>query len=240
MDIQHLKNDNKASFVQSMFARIAPHYDLMNRLMTFGQDIRWRKAVIQKANLPGWGRILDLGTGTGDLAIESLIQYPGCDVVAADFTIEMMRVGRENLRHTLRNTPGLSWSAADAQLLPFVDETFDAVVSGFLMRNLVEVSASLHEQYRVLKPRGKVVILDTTPPANSIFSPVIQLHMHTVIPILGMLIAGNPDAYNYLPDSTVQFLEPERLAARMMDAGFRAVSYQRFMFGTIAIHTGVK
>jgi demethylmenaquinone methyltransferase / 2-methoxy-6-polyprenyl-1,4-benzoquinol methylase len=150
----------------------------------------------------------------------------------ADFTLEMMRVGNRN--------GSLPWSAADALHLPFGDKTFDAVVSGFLMRNVGDVQQALKEQYRTLKPGGRIVILDTTKPKRNLFSPFIWVHMHVVIPLLGRIISGFGDAYHYLPDSTEGFLTAEELTARMAAVGFKRLNFERFMFGTIAIHWGEK
>lgn len=227
-----LTGAERAKYVQQMFTRIARRYDLMNRLMTGGQDIRWRKRVIELARLHPTASFLDLGTGTGDLAREALSAFPKARVVGADFTLEMMRVGR-------RINP-LDFSAADALQLPFPDFSFDAVVSGFLMRNVVDLQKALEEQYRVLKPGGRIVILDTTRPKRNILSPFIWIHMHVVIPTLGGLITGSPDAYRYLPETTEGFVTAEEMAARMAQAGFQKIGFQRFMFGTIAIHWGEK
>jgi demethylmenaquinone methyltransferase/2-methoxy-6-polyprenyl-1,4-benzoquinol methylase len=172
--------------------------------------------------------LLDIGTGTGDLAREALAQYPQSKVIAADFTLEMMRVGKKN--------GALNFSSADALSLPFGDETFDALVSGFLMRNVVDLPQALQEQYRVLKKGGRVVILDTTRPNKNILSPLIWLHMHLVIPLLGRLLTGSGEAYRYLPETTEGFLAAEELASRLAAAGFQNIRFQRFMFGTIAIH----
>ncbi len=228
----HLTGNERARYVQSMFTKIAHRYDLMNRLMTGGQDIRWRKEVIYRARLIPNASLLDLGTGTGDLAREALMQEPKAKVTAADFTIEMMRVGNKN--------GNLEWSAADALNLPFKDKTFDAVVSGFLMRNVTDVQQALKEQYRALKPSGRIVILDTTRPKKNILSPFIWIHMHVIIPTVGGLLSGMRDAYNYLPDTTEGFLTAGQLASRMMAAGFKKVEFKRLMFGTIAIHWGEK
>ena len=165
-----LTGQERATYVQNMFTRIAKRYDLMNRLMTGGQDIRWRKQVIQLARLNRNARLLDLGTGTGDLAREALAQFPQAKVIAADFTLEMMRVGQ--------NRGALNFSSADALHLPFEDSSFDAAVSGFLMRNVIDLQKALQEQYRVLKKGGRIVILDTTRPKKNILSPLIWLHMH--------------------------------------------------------------
>ncbi len=229
----NLTGPEKSRYVQDLFTRIAHRYDLMNRLMTVGQDICWRKEVVRRAALHPRASLLDLGAGTGDLAREALAQQPTARVTAADFTLEMMRAGRQA-------TDPFAWSAADALHLPFPAEHFDAAVSGFLMRNVVDTIAALREQYRVLKPKGRIVILDTTRPKKNLLSPFIWLHLHLVIPALGTLLSGQRDAYTYLPDSTEAFLTAEDLAARMAVAGFTRIGYKRLMFGTIAIHWGEK
>jgi demethylmenaquinone methyltransferase/2-methoxy-6-polyprenyl-1,4-benzoquinol methylase len=225
-----------------MFARIARRYDLMNRLMTAGQDVRWRREVIRRAALPTRGCLLDLGAGTGDLARQALQQVPDCLPVAADFTLEMMLAGKRRpatrRSWARRSWARLSWAAADALNLPFPGECFDAVVSGFLLRNVSDIHEALCEQHRVLKPGGRIVALDTTRPPNNALTPLINLHLHRVIPALGRLIAGDAEAYHYLPDSTQNFLSAEGLAERMQSAGFREVGFHRLMFGAVAIHWG--
>ena len=227
-----LTGQERARYVQTMFARIAGHYDLMNRLMTGGQDIRWRKQVIQLARLTPKSRLLDIGTGTGDLAREALAQFPQAKVIAADFTLEMMRIGQK------KGVP--NFSSADVLCLPFRDLSFDAVISGFLMRNLIDLQKALREQYRVLKKGGRMVILDTTRPKKNILSPLIRLHMHALIPVLGGLLADAREAYRYLPESTERFVTAEELASRIASVGFRKINYERLMFGTIAMHWGEK
>lgn len=235
----HLTGKERGEYVQDMFTRIAHRYDLMNRLMTAGQDVRWRERVIREAKLTPEARVLDLGAGTGDLAREALKQKPETKVVAADFTLEMMRVGQDQtLEEGLNGS--LPWSTADALNLPFEDETFDAVVSGFLMRNVGDIQHALVEQYRVLKPGGRIVILDTTKPRRNLLSPFIWLHMHVVIPLLGGLLSGFKDAYNYLPDSTEEFVTAKELTVRMAAVGFKRINFEILMFGTIAIHWGEK
>lgn len=227
-----LTGQERAAYVQNMFARIARRYDLMNRLMTGFQDVRWRRRVIELAGLKPGASLLDLGAGTGDLAREALRQFPAARAAAADFTLEMMRVGR-------RVGP-LPFCAADALRLPFAEASFEAAVSGFLMRNVADIYKCLQEQYRVLKPGGRIVILDTTRPKKNILSPFIWIHMHVVIPLLGWLVTGAPDAYRYLPDSTENFVTAEKMAALMAAAGFKKIYFERLMFGTIAIHWAEK
>ncbi len=227
-----LTGNERAKYVQGMFTRIAKRYDLMNRLMTGGQDIRWRKRVIELARLDNNASFLDLGTGTGDLAREALSAFPKATVVGADFTLEMMRVGQ-------RTSP-LNFSTADALRLPFSDSSFDAVASGFLMRNVIDLQKAIEEQYRILKKGGRIVILDTTRPKKNMLSPFIWFHMHFVIPTLGGLLTGSRDAYRYLPETTEGFVTAEEMASRMAKAGFQKIGFQRFMFGTIAVHWGEK
>ncbi len=231
----HLSGEERAHYVQDMFGRIAGRYDLMNRLMTAGQDVRWRRVVIQEARLKAGGRLLDIATGTGEIAYEGLRQQPDIKAVGGDFTIEMMRVGKRNPRRK-----SIQWTAADTLALPFADNTFDAVTSGFLMRNVIDVPRAFAEQWRVTRSGGRVVVLESSPPKDNWLRPFIRFHLNVIIPALGRLVAGDADAYRYLPDSTQAFQEPESLAALMRQAGFVDVHYQLFMFGTIAIHSGQK
>lgn len=218
---------------QAMFAEIAPRYDLMNRLMTAGMDGAWRHELIQRAQLSNNARVLDLGAGTGDIALEITHRFPHSTVIAADYTFEMMNVGKQKGR-------ALNFNSADALHLPFAAETFDAVVSGFLLRNVTDIDRVLREQYRVLKKGGRFVALDTTRPEKNLFTPFIQFHLQTVIPTLGKFIAGNGNAYSYLTNSTQNFLRAEELAERARQAGFENVNFSRKNFGTIAIHWGTK
>lgn len=230
-----LTGRERATYVQKMFTRIAGRYDVMNRLMTFGQDLSWRKEVIRRAAIQPGNRVLDLGSGTGDIALEIHAHQPDAWPLAADFTVEMMRVGQKR-----PNGDALDWCATDALNLPYANESFDAVVSGFLMRNVSDLPRALAEQWRILKPGGRIVILDTTRPPENLLAPFIRIHLNTVIPTLGKLITGESEAYTYLPDTTKGFLRAEELAMRMSDATFSGIGFKRVMFGTIAIHWGMK
>ncbi len=231
----HLEGTERAQYVQNMFARIAGRYDLMNRLMTAGQDVRWRKYVIEQARLPENGRLLDIATGTGDIAYEGLRQQPTIQAIGGDFTIEMMQAGK-----LYPERQAIQWTAADTLALPFPDDYFDAVTSGFLMRNVIDVPGAFAEQFRVTKPGGYVVVLESSPPKRNWLRPFILFHLNTIIPLLGRLISGESDAYRYLPDSTQQFKDPETLVNIMRQTGFTNIHYKLFMFGTIAIHVGQK
>jgi demethylmenaquinone methyltransferase/2-methoxy-6-polyprenyl-1,4-benzoquinol methylase len=231
----HLTGKDRAEYVQGMFARIAGRYDLMNRLMTAGQDVRWRRYVIDQAKLPANGRLLDIATGTGEIALEGLRQTPGLQAVGGDFTLEMMLAGK-----LIPARAAIQWVGADTLALPFPDNTFDAVTSGFLMRNVIDPEQSFREQLRVARPGSRVVVLESSPPKKNLLRPFIRFHLNVVIPTLGRLLLGESDAYRYLPESTQRFQTPEALAEMMRAVGLAEVSYRLFMFGTIAVHVGQK
>jgi len=256
-----LPTAKQARNIQELFTRIASRYDLMNRLMTFGQDQRWRREVVRRAAPGPAAHLLDLGTGTGDLARAALQQFPTARLTAVDFTVEMLRIGQ-------RRDSRPAWISADAARLPFPPQTFEAAVSGFLVRNVPDVPGVLREQRRVLKPGGRIVILDTTrlrpggfvPPVRhaapawtvpgqagttpaaqpGIFAPLVWLHLHVVIPLLARLVTRHGEDYQYLRISTENFLPAEALAIHMEMSGFREVGFRRLMFGTVAIHWGVR
>ncbi len=233
-----LDGDQRAAYVQGMFDRIAQRYDLINRIISGGQDLKWRRLVVERAALPPQGSLLDIAAGTGDIAFEALKTAPAASVVGADFALGMMQVGKRRWPYGQQVT----WAGADAMRLPFAEACFDAVVSGYLMRNVVDISQALAEQWRVLKPRGRIVILDTSPPPDNLLKPLITLHLKYGIPLVGRLVGGKAagDAYRYLPESTQAFKTPAELARLVKAAGFADVDYKTLMFGAMAVHWGVK
>lgn len=229
------QGEERTRYVRRMFARIAGRYDLLNRLMTFGRDRAWRTEAIQHLDLHAARRILDAGSGTGDIALQLLDQAPAVHIIAADLTPEMMAIGKKR-PHGDR----VDWVVADAQHLPFCDGAFEGVISGYLLRNVPDVDTALAEQYRVTTPNGRIVSLDTTPPRKNILLPFIRFYLKYIIPLLGKLVAGDSEAYTYLPETTAQFLSAEALAERMTRAGYRVDGFARRMFGSMAIHWGRK
>lgn len=218
-----------------MFDAIAGSYDLMNRVMTLGQDQRWRRFVVQKVQDPGTGWALDLATGTGDIAALTRKTYPHSRVIGADFSQNMLKEAQQRFAGL-----GIDWQACDANFLPYGENAFESVSFGYLLRNVDDALAVLKEVHRVLKPGGRVVCLDTTPPRKNLWYPLVRFYFRFGIPFLGRLIAKDEAAYAYLTGSTMDFHSAEALAALFVEAGFERVGYRRFMLGTIGIHWGHK
>ncbi len=226
---------SKGPGVQKMFDAIAGHYDLMNRVMTMGQDQKWRRFVVNRAGDPGDGLTLDLATGTGDIAALMTDTYPAAKVVGGDFSLNMLKEAKK--RFTDKK---IHWQACDANTLPFADNTFRSVTFGYLLRNVDDALGVLTEVHRVLRPGCKVVCLDTTPPAKNLLYPFVRFYFRYGIPILGRLIADDEAAYAYLTGSTMDFYSADQLAQLFADAGFADVGYKKFMLGTIGVHWGEK
>jgi len=232
-------NAEKAAYVSQTFARIVPRYDLMNRLMTGGRDQAWRRQVARLAALPPGGRVLDVATGTGDIALALARHYPGAQVVGADFSLKMIHAGRSKFAAAGLESR-VSLVTGDALRLPFSDDSFDAVTTGFALRNVTDVPRTFAEMYRLVKPGGRVVCLEISRPTLPLFRPLFNFYFYRVVPWLGGLISGHRDAYAYLPSSLTGFLTPEEIKAVMQEVGWRRVRYRRLMVGTVAMHVGVK
>jgi demethylmenaquinone methyltransferase/2-methoxy-6-polyprenyl-1,4-benzoquinol methylase len=215
-----------ADGVRRMFDRIAPVYDVMNRLMTVGLDRRWRRFTIAQIVRPG-DRVLDACCGTGDLALEARRQ--GGTVTGLDFSEQMLERAR-------RKAPELTWVRGDMLALPFADGSFDAAAVGFGLRNVDDLDAGLKELRRVLPAGGRLAILEITTPRGPL-APFYRVWFDHVIPLLGRVLPGGA-AYTYLPASVRRFPGPEELAQRLAAAGFEDVRFRRFAGGIVALHVG--
>jgi len=213
-----------AEGVQRMFDRIAPVYDAMNRVMTVGLDRRWRRITVDQVVRKG-DRVLDACCGTGDLAIAARAR--GADVVGLDFSEAMLERARSKSRE-------IEWVRGDVLALPFDDASFDAVTVGFGVRNVDDLDAGLRELRRVLRPGGRVGILEITRPRGAL-APFYRLWFDSVVPALGRVLPGGA-AYTYLPASVRRFPGPEELAALLEAAGFSAVRFRLFAGGIVALH----
>ena len=221
-----------------MFDRIAGVYDLMNTAMTAGLHHRWRERAADRAELSAGDSALDLCCGTGDLALE-LRNRVGASgrVVGADFSERMLELANEKAAD--RGFPDVTFEWADALELPYSDASFDAVTVGFGVRNLADLEAGVGEMARVLKPGGRLVILEITQPQRPPLSVFFSLWFDRLVPLLGRL-AGDPEAYSYLPESVRSFPLPEGLAAIMNRAGLERIRYTILAGGIIAIHSGAR
>jgi demethylmenaquinone methyltransferase/2-methoxy-6-polyprenyl-1,4-benzoquinol methylase len=214
--------------VRSMFDRIAPVYDLMNRVMTAGLDQRWRREAVNAVVRPG-DRVLDACCGTGDLAVAALNAGAG-EVVGLDFSPRMLERARAKQQ-------SVTWIEGDVLALPFADADFDAATVGFGVRNVADLPGALAELRRVLRPQGRVGILEITTPTG-VMAPFYRLWFDRVVPLIGKVLKGGT-AYTYLPASVRRFPPPAELAALLEQASFADVSYRTFAGGIVALHTGV-
>jgi demethylmenaquinone methyltransferase/2-methoxy-6-polyprenyl-1,4-benzoquinol methylase len=210
-----------------MFDRIAPVYDAMNRLMTAGLDRRWRRETVAAVVRQG-DRVLDLCCGTGDLAVAAALA--GGKVTGLDFSDPMLERAR-------RKSSEVEWVSGDALSPPFPEGSFDAVTIGFGLRNLANVERGLAEMRRVLRPGGRVAILEITRP-RGVLAPFYRFWFDGVIPLAGKVLPGG-SAYSYLPASVRRFPEPEGLATLMDEAGFEEIRWRLVAGGIVALHTGV-
>jgi demethylmenaquinone methyltransferase/2-methoxy-6-polyprenyl-1,4-benzoquinol methylase len=216
-----------AEGVQRMFDRIAPVYDTMNRVMTAGLDQRWRRATVREAVKRG-DRVLDACCGTGDLAVAARKAGAG-EVVGVDFSGRMLERAR-------RKAPEVEWVQADVLRLPFDDASFDSAVVGFGVRNVEDLEAGLKELRRVLRPGGRLGILEITQPRGPL-ALFYKLWFDRIVPLLGRVLPGGA-AYTYLPASVRRFPAPEALAELLRARGFEDVRFRRFAGGIVALHVG--
>jgi len=212
--------------VRGMFDRIAPVYDVMNRAMTVGLDRRWRRLAVREVVWPG-DRVLDVCCGTGDLAVEA--EWRGGRVVGLDFSERMLERAR-------RKSSTVEWVQGDALSLPFGDGTFDAATVGFGVRNLEDLELGLRELRRILRPGGRLAVLEITQPRGPL-RPFFRIWLDVLVPLAGKILPGGK-AYTYLPASIQRFPGPEDLSAALGSAGFGDVSFRLLGGGVVALHTG--
>jgi demethylmenaquinone methyltransferase/2-methoxy-6-polyprenyl-1,4-benzoquinol methylase len=211
-----------------MFDRIAGVYDLMNSVMTAGLHHRWRRRAVDLAEIGPGSKVLDVATGTGDLAIEAASR--GAEVIGSDFSEGMLERARVK-------ASAITFEQGDALALTYGDDAFDAATVGFGARNFADLEQGLREMARVVRPGGKVVVLEITTPQRPPLSTFFSLWFDRIVPLVGR-IAGDPDAYSYLPNSVKRFPGPEGLAATMERAGLRDIRWILTAGGIIALHVG--
>ena len=231
--------DSRLAAVARLFAAIAPRYDLMNRLMTGRMDLAWRRrACALLEPLPhGDAPILDVGTGTADLALTLAQRWPDIPITGVDLTQEMLALGRRKV--AARRVDGqIALVRGNALALPYPDASFAAVVSAFTLRNLADPLQALAEMRRVVVPGGCVLCLELAQPTAPGFCTLFRFYFTHLVPILGALVARSRAAYTYLPASVEAFPPPATLAQAMIDAGLRDVRWERLALGAATIHVG--
>jgi len=231
--------DDKAGLVKGVFDSVASRYDIMNDLMSGGMHRLWKRYTIQHANARPGHVILDLAGGTGDLAREfARIVGPSGHVVLADINAAMLEHGRRRLVDA-GVAGNVELAQVDAEALPFADNTFDRVTIAFGLRNITHKEAALAEMHRVLKPGGKVLILEFSQPSRAI-KPAYDLYSFKILPLLGKLVAQDPESYQYLAESIRMHPDQQTLLGMMQDAGFERCRFNNLTAGIVALHTGYK
>ncbi len=225
--------------VRTLFSEIAPRYDLLNHVLSLNIDRRWRRKAVDMLRPPLGdpdARVLDACAGTYDLSLE-LAGRKGWEgmIAASDFAAPMLHEGKEKLAGA-RIGP----VCGDTLRLPFPDASFDGATVGFGVRNLADVDRGLKEFHRVLKPGGRLIVLEFTTPPNALMRRLYLFYFHRVLPLVGRVVSGHPWAYTYLPESVKEFPGPEELAAKFSAAGFESAEWQYLTGGIAAIHSGVK
>lgn len=225
--------------IKRMFDNLAPKYDLLNKINSFGLDRHWRKTLVKAVGKEDPGLILDLAAGTGDVTLALAKEIPGATVVAADLSEQMLY---QALYKALDKgiTDQVKISIADALDLPFEDDHFDAVTCAFGVRNFEDIPQGLSEMYRVLAPGGIVAILELCEPVTPSVNDLYQVHTRKVIPFMAGLLGSDADSYHYLHDSISRAPSREDMEGLMIEAGFRYTHYTVFLPGVAALYIGYK
>jgi demethylmenaquinone methyltransferase/2-methoxy-6-polyprenyl-1,4-benzoquinol methylase len=224
--------------IQDMFNAVAPRYDFLNGLLSAGFDRYWRKAAVNKLEPIANRLFLDLATGTADIALELAIRGKS-RVIGVDFSTAMLELGKNkvkarNMQSSVQLFPGA------AENLPLKSNTFDGAISAFGARNFADINHAIHEIHRVLKPQGKIVILEFSFPQNGFLQWLYRLYFEKILPVMGRWISGHKNAYSYLPDSVGTFPKGEKFASILKGAGFESVGFKELTFGITTIYTGLK
>ena len=228
----------RAGYVRSMFGEIAGRYDVMNTIMTGGRHSAWRRATARALVRPG-DSVLDVGCGTGDLAFDCAARGAGA-VLGVDFAEPMLAVARAKASRASRQAASVSFAAADATRLPLADASVDVWCAAFVLRNVPDLDAALSEARRVLRPGGRLGVLEITRVERGWLRPLARFHFERVVPLLGRVIVRHASAYRYLPESVDRFPAASALSERIEGAGFEAASIRRFGLGTVALHVATR
>lgn len=231
------KNPSK---IQAMFSSIAPRYDLLNRVLSFGRDRYWRRFAVNQLPVKKGGVFLDVATGTGDVALEVVKQHAqNTQVIGIDFSNQMLDLGREKIIK-MGYQKQIELRFGDITSLSFKDTTFDAAIIAFGIRNIPDYKSGIMEMARVVKYGGKIVILEFSSAQERFFKGLFRLYLTKALPLIGEIISGRKGAYRYLSNSVLDFPGPEELKKIMEDIGLKEVKYYTLTFGIVAVHIGIK
>lgn len=231
-------DEQRRQYVREMFARIAPRYDLLNSILSFWLHYYWRHQVVRMLHLSPNAHVLDLCTGTGDLALDIARHLgPAGEVMGLDFCAPMLEQGQRKAQR--RGLNHITWIQADALQLPFADNQFEAVTIAFGLRNLIDKPRALREMFRVLQPGGRLAILELNRPQGLLMGKLYDLYTLTILPAIGRSLS-HADAYLYLPMSIRHYENRITIAEMMSEAGFQNVWYRDLTFGVVCVHMGVK
>jgi demethylmenaquinone methyltransferase/2-methoxy-6-polyprenyl-1,4-benzoquinol methylase len=225
--------------ISAMFSSIAPRYDLLNRLLSLGFDSCWRRFAVKQLPKIDNAKFLDVATGTCDVALEIVERYPNAKVVGVDFSEGMLELGKEKVKKA-GHQDRIEVRFADVTSLPFDDNTFDASIIAFGIRNVQDYRKGIEELGRVLKSGGKVVILEFTSIQNRFFRIPYRFYITKILPFIGEIISGKKGAYKYLPSSMLEFPGPEEFKKAIEETGLQDVKYYKLTFGITAVHVGTK
>ena len=236
---QDVPEAEKAGMVHGVFSRVASKYDVMNDLMSVGIHRVWKEAMMDwLAPRPGQ-RLLDVAGGTGDVAFRFLGRAPGATAVVCDMTEPMLIEGRKRAEAE-KLAASLDWVVGDAMALPFESNSFDVYTISFGIRNVTRIPDALAEAYRVLKPGGRLMVLEFSQIPNDLMQKAYDLYSFNVIPVMGQIVAGDRDSYQYLVESIRKFPDQDSFAAMIRSAGFDQVKYRNLSMGIAALHSGWK
>ena len=224
---------------REMFTSIAPRYDFLNRLLSVGQDKYWRQRAIDLLDPMEHARILDVATGTGDMVIEVAKRNLSVQIFGIDFSQRMLDLGRIKIARNGYNQ-AVSLQIGSGECLPFADESFDGVICAFGIRNFADVQLGLREFFRVLKPGGRVVVLEFSIPQNQFLKTAYEWYFNLILPKIGNIISGHSNAYSYLPESVANFPSQKKFIKWIEKIGFKKVSFSELTFGIVSIHRGYK
>lgn len=229
-----------ANQIQAMFNAVAPRYDFLNRLLSVGYDRHWRKIAVNEFGMVGNKIFLDVATGTADIALEVAKRHPAAlQIIGMDFSQSMLELGNNkiknrNLSKEIQLIPG------SAENIPLRDQIFDGAITAFGVRNFTDAKKGLQEMYRVLKPNGKIVVLEFSFPKYRLLQWIYRLYFEKILPLTGRILSGHKTAYSYLPASVANFPQGKAFKQLLEDSGFKRVSLKPLTLGIVTLYTGIK